>query len=103
LFVIYIIKFDDDSSSRVGGKSVHKAENNQNAHTERRTKMKRMKIIAGFVSLLIAAVLALTSFTRIDLRLSESIPTNINIYPAAFFALLGVMLIFLGLKPLLRS
>jgi hypothetical protein len=65
--------------------------------------MRKTQFIAGFVSLVIAAMLGLAGFTRLDMTLNGSLPTNVHIYPAAFFVLLGVWLIFLGVKPLLRS
>lgn len=65
--------------------------------------MKKTQFIAGFVSLVIAAILGLAGFTHIDMTLNGALPTNIHLYPAGFFALLGVWLIFLGVKPLLRS
>lgn len=65
--------------------------------------MKKTQFYAGIVSLVIAAILAILNFSKIDLTFSESLPMNVHIYPAAFFALLGAVLIFLGVKQLFRS
>lgn len=65
--------------------------------------MKRKTFYAGIAAIVIAVVLALLNLTRIETSFGETFLANVNIYPAAFFALLGLVLIFLGLKPLLRS
>ena len=65
--------------------------------------MKKTQFYAGIVSFVIAAILAALNFTKINFSFSGALPTNVNIYPAAFFALLGIVLIFLGVKPLFRS
>jgi len=64
--------------------------------------MNKRQLIAGIVSLVVAAVFALLNFTQFETKFGETFLATIKIYPAAFFALLGLMLIFWGLKPLLR-
>ena len=65
--------------------------------------MKKKFIYAGFVSWLFAAVLALLKLTTFEANFGNTNLVNISVYPAAFFALLGLLLDFLGLKPLWRS
>jgi len=65
--------------------------------------MNKRQFFAGIVSLVVAAVFALLNLTQYETKFGESFLANIKIYPAAFFALLGLMLIFWGLKPLLRK
>jgi len=65
--------------------------------------MKKIQFYAGMASLGIAATLALIGLTKIETSFTDTFLANIQIYPAAFFALLGLMLMFLGLKPLWRG
>ena len=65
--------------------------------------MKKMQFYAGIVSLVIAAFFAVSNFTKIEMSFGETFLANVHAYPAAFFALLGLFLIFIGLKPFLRS
>jgi hypothetical protein len=65
--------------------------------------MNKKNLIAGSVSIIIALIFTLVRFTKVAMTFNESFLPNIYIYPAAFFAFLGLMLIFLGLKPLWRS
>lgn len=65
--------------------------------------MNKRQLFAGIVSLAAAAVFALLNLTQFETKFGETFLASIKIYPAAFFALLGLMLIFWGLKPLLRK
>jgi hypothetical protein len=65
--------------------------------------MNKNRVVSGVVSLGLALILILINFTKIETSFGETFLTTVRIYPAAFFALLGVLLIFLGLKPLRRS
>ena len=65
--------------------------------------MKKKLFAAGLGSLSIAAALALLNFTKVETWFTEPIVTNIKFYPAAFFALLGLMFFFQGLKPLWKN
>ena len=65
--------------------------------------MNKKPFFAGIASLIIAVCLALLNLTKIETSLGETFLATIKIYPAAFFALLGLMLLFLGVKPLLRN
>jgi hypothetical protein len=65
--------------------------------------MKKRQLISGVVSLGLALILTLLNFTKIETSFGETFLANVRIYPAAFFALLGGLLIYLGLKPLWRS
>lgn len=60
-------------------------------------------VYSGVASLGLAGILTLLNLTKIETSLGDSFLVNVRFYPAAFFALLGVMLIFLGLKPVFRS
>ena len=62
--------------------------------------MKTKLFYAGAISMGIAAVLALLDLTTIKLSLSDTTLSTMTLYPAAFFALLGLLLIYHGLKPL---
>jgi hypothetical protein len=58
---------------------------------------------AGAVSLGIAAALTLLDLTTIKLSFSDTSVSTMTIYPAAFFALLGLLLMYYGLRPLWRN
>jgi len=65
--------------------------------------MNKKQLYSGVVALALAGILTLVNFTKIETSFGESFLAKVNIYPAAFFALLGILLIYLGLKPLWRS
>jgi len=65
--------------------------------------MNKKPFYAGIASLAIAACLALLNLTKFETGFGENIPTTIKIYPAAFFALLGLLLLFYGVRPLWRN
>lgn len=65
--------------------------------------MKTRLFYAGAISLGIAAALALLDLTAIKASFSDTIMANINIYPAMFFALLGLLLMYYGLRSLWRN
>ena len=65
--------------------------------------MKTNLFYAGAVSLGIAAALALLDLTTIKMSFSDTSVSTMTIYPAASFALLGLLLIYHGLRPLWRS
>ena len=65
--------------------------------------MNKKPFFAGIASLAIAACLTLLNLTKFETSLGENIPTTIKIYPAAFFALLGLLFLFYGVRPLWRN
>ncbi len=65
--------------------------------------MNKRRLYSGVASLGLALILTLLNFTKIETSFGETFLASVNIYPAAFFALLGMLLIFLGLKPLWSS
>jgi hypothetical protein len=65
--------------------------------------MNKKPIYAGVGCLLVAGLLALFDVTKMEASLSEPFVTAVRIYPAAFFALLGLVLIYLGARPLRRN
>ena len=65
--------------------------------------MKTKLFYAGAVSMGIAAAFVLLDLTTIKASFSDTFIANVNIYPTAFFALLGLLLIYQGLRPLWRS
>ncbi len=60
--------------------------------------MNKKSFIAGLVSLGIAAVFIVLNLTKIVTSIGDTFLVNIIIYPAAFFAILGAILIFRGLR-----
>lgn len=65
--------------------------------------MKTKLFYAGAVSIGMAAALALLNLTTIKMSFSDTSLSTMTIYPAAFFALLGLLLMYYGLRPLWRS
>ena len=65
--------------------------------------MKTKLFYTGAVSMGIAAALALLDLTMIKISLSETSLSTMTLYPAAFFALLGLFLMYNGLRPLWRK
>lgn len=65
--------------------------------------MKKIQFFTGLVSLGIAGALSLLDLTMIKVSLSNTSLSSMSIYPAAFFALLGVLWMYHGLKPLWRN
>jgi hypothetical protein len=65
--------------------------------------MNTKQLYTGIGSLVIAGILALMDLTEISTSLSDTILAEINIYPAAFFALLGLLLIFLSVRSYYRK
>ncbi|HBY07151.1 MAG TPA: hypothetical protein DEH22_04960 [Chloroflexi bacterium] len=65
--------------------------------------MKKKFVYAGFVLWLFAVILDVINLTWFEATAGDTNLVNISVYPAAFLALLGLLLVFLGLKPLLRS
>jgi hypothetical protein len=65
--------------------------------------MNKKPIFAGVSCLIVAGALALFDVTKIEASLSEPFVSTIRIYPAAFFSLLGLVLIYLGVKSLKRG
>ena len=57
----------------------------------------------GAVSMGIAAAFVLLDLTTIKASFSGTFLAKVNIYPATFFALLGLLLMYNGLKPLWRK
>lgn len=64
--------------------------------------MNKNQFYSGIVALVLALVLTLLNFTKIEASFGETFLASVKIYPAAFFALLGILLVYLGLKPLWR-
>ena len=62
--------------------------------------MKTKHLFAGAISLGIAAVLVMLDLTKIKISFSETSLSTMTIYPAAFFTLLGLLMIYNGLRPL---
>lgn len=60
--------------------------------------MNKKSLIAGLVSLGIAAVFVALNLTKIVTSVGDSFLVNVIIYPAAFFAIVGVILIIRGLR-----
>lgn len=65
--------------------------------------MKTKLFYTGAVSLGIAAAFALLDWTTIKVSFSDTSLSTMTAYPAAFFALLGLLLVYHGLKPLWRN
>jgi len=65
--------------------------------------MKKVHFYTGLVSSGIASVLFLLDLTTIRVSFSETSLSTMSVYPAAFFALLGLSLMYHGLKPLWRK
>lgn len=65
--------------------------------------MKTNLFYTGAVFLGIAAAFALLDLTAIKASFSGTFLADVNIYPAAFFALLGSILMYLGLRSLWQS
>jgi hypothetical protein len=68
-----------------------------------RLEMKGKHVFFGIVSLVAAGILVLLDVVKIEPSFAESIATRVQIYPAAFLGLLGLVLLYVGLKPLWRS
>ena len=62
--------------------------------------MKTKLFYTGAISLGIAAALALLDLTMIKILFSATSISTMTIYPAAFFVLLGLLLVYNGLRPL---
>ena len=65
--------------------------------------MKIKLFYAGAISLSIAAAFALLDLTAIKASFSGTFLADVSIYPATFFALLGLLLMYFGLRPLWRN
>jgi hypothetical protein len=65
--------------------------------------MKTKLFYAGAVSMGIAAAFALLELTTIKASFNDTFLANVHIYPATFFALLGLLLMYFGLRPLWRN
>ena len=65
--------------------------------------MKKKLFYAGVISMGIAAALALLDLTMIKISFSDTGLSTMTIFPAAFFALLGLLLMYYGLRPLWRK
>ena len=65
--------------------------------------MKTKLFYAGAISMGIATALGLLDLTTIKLSFSDISVSTMTIYPAAFFALLGLLLMYYGLRPIWRK
>ena len=61
--------------------------------------MKTKLIYTAMISIVIAAALAFFDLTMIKISFSDTSVSTMTIYPAAFFALLGLLLMHHGLRP----
>ena len=62
--------------------------------------MRTKLFYTGAISLVIAAALMMLDLTMIKISLSDTSLSTMTIYPAAFFAVLGLLLMYNGLRPL---
>jgi predicted membrane channel-forming protein YqfA (hemolysin III family) len=62
--------------------------------------MRTKLFYTGAISLVIAAALLMLDLTMIKISLSDTSLLTMTIYTAAFFALLGLLLMYNGLRPL---
>ena len=76
--------------------STSKKEEDRRSEEEMKTKL----LYTGAISMGIAAALALLDLTMIRISFSDTSLSTMTIYPAAFFAFLGLLLIYNGLRPL---
>jgi len=65
--------------------------------------MKTKLFYTGAVSMGIAAALALLDLTTIRMSFSDTSLSTMTIYPVAFFALLGLLLMYYALRPFWRN
>jgi hypothetical protein len=65
--------------------------------------MKTKYFYTGAISMGVAAALALLNLTTIKISFSDVTLSTMTIYPTAFFGLLGLLLVYHGLKPLWRN
>ena len=65
--------------------------------------MKTKLLYSGAVSMGIAAVLVSLDLSMIKISLSKTSLSTMTVYPTAFFALLGLSLMYNGLRPLWRK
>jgi len=65
--------------------------------------MNKNQFYAGLVTLGIAITLHSLDLTMIKVSFSDTSLSTITIYPAAFFALFGLLSMYHGLKPLWRN
>lgn len=65
--------------------------------------MKTKLFYAGAISIGVAAALAFLDLTTIKMSFSDTSLSTMTIYPAAFFALLGLLFMYYGLRPLWRK
>ena len=61
--------------------------------------MKNAQLIAGLSSLVIAGVLYILGYANFDFMVRN---TQVLVYPAAFFALAGLVLLFWAVRDVLR-
>jgi len=64
---------------------------------ESKTILHRYRFVGYFYCL------ALLDLTKIKVSFSDTSASTMTVYPVAFFALLGLLLIYHGLKPLWRN
>jgi hypothetical protein len=65
--------------------------------------MKVKQFYAGAISLGTSIALELPGWTTIKVSFSDTTVSTMTVYPAAFFALLGLLLIYHSLKPLWQN
>ena len=62
--------------------------------------MKTKLFYTGAISIVIAAALALLDLAMIKISFSDTSLSTMTIYPVAFFAFSGLLLMYTGLRPL---
>lgn len=65
--------------------------------------MKKTQFYASLVCLVIAGALAFLNLNKIETSFGDTSLVNVKIFPTGFFLLLGVLLLYLGLAPLLQK
>ena len=65
--------------------------------------MKTKLFYTGAISLGIAAALMMLDLTKIKISFSDTSLSTMTIYPAAFFALLGLFMMYKGVRLLWRK
>ena len=65
--------------------------------------MKVKQFYVGAISLGISIALMLLDLTKIKVSFSDTSVSTMTVYPVAFFAFLGLLLIYRSLKPLWRN
>lgn len=65
--------------------------------------MNRKSLYTAVGSFVVAAALALAGLSEFEFSYGDTFAGQIHVYPAVFFALLGLLLLFLSLRSILRK